>query len=189
MDEQEIVSFLKQNITPIKDPLYGDLYRCSVCLKSGLTIPNIIFWSGEQYSSLSQERDKNPRIGEDLIKHLLISKNMISSKDISKVEESKNAIPLETLKKIKGESIPSWTGFVVKMNDGKLFNFGTTFSTLFFNFPEGYSGNDICDVISHCYIDANNEIREYKHHRFSDFESITIYHQIDEYSNCCIYDL
>lgn len=41
-----------------------------------------------------------------------------------------------------------WTAFVVVMNDGKRFSYGTSFRTEFFNIPDGYSLRDIKEIQS-----------------------------------------
>jgi len=38
------------------------------------------------------------------------------------------------------------------MKDGSHIGFGTTFYTEFFDIPDGYSANDIIEIINHSYI-------------------------------------
>ena len=63
--------------------------------------------------------------------------------DISKVEASRFAWPLSTLKQIHGETVMSWTAFVVEMTDGRRFSYGSSFRFEFFDLPEGYGHQDI----------------------------------------------
>jgi hypothetical protein len=163
MEQIKILKFLKENISPLSDEFYGPRYRASVYLKDGTFLPYVLF---------SSEK-----------KNIAYDKNLDYS-DIEKIEKCKNAFSLDILNQIKGETLMSWTGFVVKMKDGKCFNFGTTFSFLFFDFPEGYSSSDIVEVINHSYIDENNEIKEYRKHSLEKIGDIKIYHQIDDYYIC-----
>ena len=63
----------------------------------------------------------------------------------------------------------SWTQFVAVMKDGREFSFGTTYSTEFFNMPDGYTAKDVAKILPHetrgdptyrerpffnCYLDA-----------------------------------
>ncbi len=163
MKEDEIVKFLKENISPLTDDFFGTSYRASVYLKDGTFLSCVLFSSQEEK---------------------LTSDKTLDYKDIERIEECKNAFSLEILKQIKGETLMSWTGFVLKMKDGKCFNFGTTFSFYFFDFPEGYSSSDIAEVINHSYIDKNNEIQEYRKHSLRELYDIKIYHQINDYYIC-----
>lgn len=163
MEQVEIIKFLKENITPLTNNYYGTRYRASVYLKNGTFLPYVLF---------SAEK-----------KNIAYDKNL-DYKDIERVEKCKNAFSLEILKQIHGETLMSWTGFVLKMKDGKCFNFGTTFDFLFFDFPEGYSSSDIVEVINHSYIDKNNEIQEYRKHSIRELDDIKIYHQIKDYYVC-----
>jgi len=42
-----------------------------------------------------------------------------------------------------GETSMGWTEFTAAMDDGKEFSFGTSFETMFFNMPEGYTADRI----------------------------------------------
>jgi hypothetical protein len=59
----------------------------------------------------------------------------VAFSDILKVEISPFAIPLSKLRSVHGESSMGWTEFVVEMNDGKRFLYGTSFSIEFFALP------------------------------------------------------
>lgn len=163
MEQNEILKFLKENISPLTHDFFGTRYRASVYLKDGTFLPYVLFSS----EKINMDYDKS-----------------LDYKDIEKIEKCKSAFSLEILNQIHGETLPSWTGFVLKMRDGKCFNFGTTFSFLFFDFPEGYSSSDIVEVINHSYIDKNNEIQEYRKHSIRELDDIKIYHQITDYYIC-----
>jgi hypothetical protein len=53
----------------------------------------------------------------------------------------------------------AWTGFVLEMTDGRRFAYGTTFSTEFFDLPEGYAFTDVAKVHNHSYVSAGGEVR------------------------------
>lgn len=91
MKEDEIVKFLKENISPLTDDFFGTSYRASVYLKDGTFLSCVLFSSQEEN---------------------LTSDKTLDYKDIERIEECKNAFSLEILKQIKGETLMSWTGFV-----------------------------------------------------------------------------
>lgn len=168
MEQNEILKFLKENISPLIDDFYGTRYRASVYLKDGTFLPCVLFSAQKKNMGCDKKLDYT---------------------DIERIEKSKNAFSLEILKQIHGETLMSWTGFILKMKDGKCFNFGTTFSFLFFDFPEGYSSSDIVEVINHSYMDKNNEIQEYRKHSIRELDGIKIYHQISDYYICHLDEL
>lgn len=63
------------------------------------------------------------------------------------LDESPYAIPPDRMAEIGGETSMGWTQFTAVMTDGKRFEFGTTFSTEFFDMPVGYAGRDIARII------------------------------------------
>lgn len=82
--------------------------------------------------------------------------------DIKKIEVSPFAFRENILSQIQGETTMSWTGFCAKMNDGKIFGFGTRFLFDFFQMPEGYTSSDISEIISHSYISLSGEVKNHK---------------------------
>ena len=48
------------------------------------------------------------------------------------------------------------------MKDGKHFGFGTTFHWEFFQMPDGYSVDDIEEIINHSYVLKNGELRSHR---------------------------
>lgn len=173
IDEKDILSFLKNNIEPIEDYSYGIGYRTSVFLIDGTYLPCVIFRSSKNIVELAIKRFNNEQSGKsifsnsskswyyEIVKSFVAKGNCINAYDICKVEKSKYAFPISILKQIKGETTMGWTGFVVKMKDGKCFSFGTTFLMEFFQMPEGYSVGDIEEVINHSYISNEREICSY----------------------------
>lgn len=74
-----------------------------------------------------------------------------------------------------------WTGFIVKMKDSKMFNFGTSFLFQYFEMPEGYKQSDIAEIINHSYILNSGEIKSYRDsnisNQFEEMKSIRIYRE------------
>jgi hypothetical protein len=54
----------------------------------------------------------------------------------------------------------NWTQFVGIMRDGKMFNFGTSGSREFFEFPEGYTNADLADIKMHNLIEGEAVYQE-----------------------------
>ncbi len=94
-----------------------------------------------------------------IVGHFVSSGNRVNNYDIARVEPSRFAIPLSLLREIEGETTMSWTGFVLQMNDGKLFAMGTTFLAEFFDLPEGYAFSDVAVVHNHAYVSQEGELR------------------------------
>ena len=156
MNEKGIITFLKMNIEPIVDDIYGYIYRASVVLRDNVTIPCVKFSCADTYIDLAIRRfeeekenkiflnnEENPY--RQIVSNFCIEHNIIDSKKIVRIERSRYAFPIEILKQIQGETLMSWTGFVVKMRDGNYFNFGTAFSFSFFDLPENYNFSDITE--------------------------------------------
>lgn len=168
--EKEIVKFLKENIEPLKDKAYGLSYRTSVYLVDGTFLPCVIFRSSKTIVDLAIRRFEEDRTVKnifkntktsyfDLVKVFVASGNRINAYDISKIEKSRFALPLTILKQIHGETRMGWTGFVVKMKDGKCFSYGTTFGTEFFDLPKEYTVEDIDKIINNSYVLKTGEIQ------------------------------
>ena len=194
MNEKEIITFLKMNIEPIVDDIYGYIYRASVVLRDNVTIPCVKFSYADTYIDLAIRRfeeekenkiflnnEENPY--RKIVSHFCIEHNIIDSKKIVRIERSRYSFPIEILKQIRGETLMSWTGFVVKMRDGNYFNFGTAFSFVFFDLPENYNFSDITEVINHSYIDSSGKIQNYRKTGLKKFSNVKIYREKD-YFNC-----
>lgn len=143
----EIIDFLKENITPLEDSIYGSSYRASVYLNDGTFLPCVIFRSADKLVKQAIKRFKQELSRKgifqpisksnyyDIVKLFVASGNCINTYDIDSVECSKYAFPLEILRQIRGETTMGWTGFSVKMADEKYFGFGTRFHFEFFDIP------------------------------------------------------
>jgi hypothetical protein len=173
LQEQDIIRFLRENIKPLENAVYGNSYRASVYLTDGTYLPCVIFRNPDIYVALALRRFKEEKgsffkksksgFGYDkIVKHFVTTGNQISYYDIAKVEASPFAFPIDILKELRGETTMGWTGFVLKMNDGKFFGFGTRFTAEFFDMPQGYNPSDITEVISHSYINASGEVKSHR---------------------------
>lgn len=170
----DIIRFLKDNIEPLTDNSLGIGYRVSVYLIDGTFLPCVIFRNTNTIVNLAIRRFKEEQTGKgifkkssglgyfDIVKNFVANGNCINDFDIDRVEKSKFAFPLKIQNQIRGETTMGWTGFVAKMNDGKHFGFGTTFSYEFFQMPDNYSVDDIVEIINHSYVLRTGELRSHR---------------------------
>ena len=171
---EEIINFLKDNVEPLDDNAYGIGYRASVYLTDGTFLPCVIFRNSKTIVNLAIRRFKEEQSGKGLfnrasgfgyaniVKSFVTKGNCINDYDIERVEESSYAFPLTIQQQIHGETTMGWTGFAAKMKDGKYFGFGTSFHWEFFQMPEGYSVNDIDEIINHSYVLNSGELKYHK---------------------------
>ncbi len=171
MKKDEIMDFLSENIEPIEDGFYGKCYRAAVTLEGGIFLPCVVFSEAEKLIELAEKRLKDSE-PHQVLESFLLKRNTINFSSVEKIEKSRNAIPLETLRKVHGETLPSFTGFVLKMRDGKLFNFGTHFSADFFEVPDDFYFCDVQEVISNSFADEHGEIHEYRKFRLIEVAEI-----------------
>jgi len=169
----DIYKFIKSGEEPFPDQSYGEGFRCSAYLKDGTFLPCVMIMKSEKYIDLACRRFDDERKGRsifqnkkngyrEIVKSFVTGGNRVNDYDIASVEKSRFAIPLSLLKKIEGETVMSWTGFVFEMSDGKLFPFGTSFLVEFFDLPEGYSFEDVVNVHNHSYVNDSGEIDSIK---------------------------
>ncbi|MAW97053.1 MULTISPECIES: hypothetical protein [unclassified Leeuwenhoekiella] len=174
MRTEEITKYLRNNIEPLPDTNYGDGYRASVYLTDGTFLPCVIFRNSREITKLAVRRFKEEQKGKgifnkstdtgylNIVKHFVTSGNRLNEYNIEKIEKSDFAFPLKVQNQIKGETTMGWTGFAAKMKDGKHFGFGTSFHCEFFQMPEGYSVNDIEEIINHSFVLKNGELRSHR---------------------------
>ncbi len=163
----DFVKEIINTVEPLPDPRYGPQYRCSVTLKDGTFLPCVILQSRQRLIEFAkrrilEERRSRKRIVADRFGHVLsvfvASGNRVSDYQVSSASESKYAIPLNLLSQIHSETSMGWTGWVFKMNDGKLFSYGTSFNFEFFELPENYSFANVVEVINHSFVDATGAV-------------------------------
>lgn len=174
MQEKKIIQFLTKNITPLPNTIYGKGYRASVTLTDGTYLPCVIFRSPRDKVNLAIKRFKQEKSGKgifnfggssayyQIVKNFVAIGNTVNYFDIEKIEKSPYAFPNNILKSIEGETTMGWTGFTARMKDGKLFGFGTQFTTEFFSLPEGYETDDIVEIINHSFVDTDGQLRYHK---------------------------
>lgn len=201
LDQQEIIDFLKTNITPLPDSIYGPGYRASVTLTDGLFLPCVLFRNPINIVNLAERRFNEERTGrsifskssglgyKDIIKSFVAHRNSVNYYDIAKIGFSNFAFPDSVLKTIKGETKMAWTGFVARMKDGKEFAFGTSFLFDFFNMPAGYLPNDIEKIINHSYLDKENSLRSYHDNDVYEIFDVNAVYRERPYFECYIDNL
>ncbi|KAB2929947.1 MAG: hypothetical protein F9K24_18110 [Leptonema illini] len=153
------------------DHSHGDSYRCSATLKDGTFLPCVILRDIGRYlneiiprlnaldkrKSFFSKKHTNDNY-ENILKLYLTSGNRINNYDIKSLTKSKFAMPESLLNSIEGETTMGWTGFVLEMHDGSIFQYGTTYLVQFFDIPEKYSFEDVMKVHNHSYLNAANKI-------------------------------
>lgn len=189
LSPEKIIKFLKESIEPLDDISYGLGYRASVYLRDGTYLPCVIFRNPSKIVNLAIKRFKEERSGNgifskssgmgyyDIVKSFVTNGNCLNEYDIAKVEKSPYAFPIPILKQIQGETTMSWTCFVGKMKDGVNIGFGTTFYTEFFDIPDGYSADDIIEIVNHSYIHESGQMYRYRERPFmssKDYEKIVV---------------
>jgi hypothetical protein len=153
---------------PLTSTTYGDRYRCACTLRDGTYLPCVMLQSRSKLVALAKRRINEEKEGKgniadpdpygQIVSSFVASGNRIADYDIIAAEKSRFAIPQALLSKIHGETWMSWTGWVFEMTDGRVFSYGSTFSSEFFQLPEGYAFNDVHAVHNHSYVNAAGEI-------------------------------
>lgn len=186
----EIINFLKRKVEPLDDSFYGPSYRAAARLIDGTFLPCVIFRNPKALVNLAIQRFEEEQTGKsifrklskhgyhDIVKTFVASGNRINEYDVFEVEKSKFAFPLSIQQQIKGETTMGWTGFAAKMKDGKIFGFGTTFHSEFFQIPDGYSGDDIAEIIDHSYVLKSGLLRSH----YEGYQT-----RPDDYANAVVY--
>jgi len=176
---QNIIKYLKENIEPFEDNIYGPGYRVSVYLTDGTYLPCVIFRNSAKVRSLTINRFKESKNENNIFNTAsvidyyniigsLITCNCLNVYNIAKVEKSPYAFPISIQKQIQGETTMGWTYFVAKMKDGMNIGFGTNLYTDFFDMPQGYSAGDISEITNHSYITQSGQIYTFRVSPFQD---------------------
>ncbi len=147
MNTTEIAEFLKANIVPLDDAIYGPRYRASARLNDGTYLPCVVFEGLAPRLRLAEKRLRprpwSYKFAPNVLRVFVAGGNHVARYDLSEVESSPFAWPLELLKQIQGETAMGWTAFVAEMTDGTFHNFGTDFRMEFFDLPAGYNYHQI----------------------------------------------
>jgi hypothetical protein len=175
--EEKIISYLKENITPLNRSSYGPGYRASVYLTDGTFLPCVMFRSARPVVELAMRRFKEEQFGRsifskssglgyaEIVKNFVAKGNRLNYYDIAEVQKSRFAFAFEVLRQVNGETTMGWTAFVARFKDGRCLGFGTRWSNEFFDLPEGYEADQIVEIISNSYLLPTGEI---VHHRSLD---------------------
>lgn len=142
MTSSEIVGFLKTESEPLPHRFYGSRYRAAAYLTDGTYLPCVVFQSERKQVDLALRRfgelKNKPEQYRSVVATFVANKSSVAGYKVIRVEASPFAWPLSTLRKIHGETTMGWTAFVVEMNDGRRFSYGTSFEFEFFDLPQGY---------------------------------------------------
>jgi hypothetical protein len=152
IDQDQLAKFLKSSIEPLNDSIYGNRYRAAVRLLDGTHLPCVVFQSKKLQVELALHRfnqlQPQPSQYNMVVESFVAKGSRIADYVISEVEPSPYAWPIAVLKQIHGETVMSWTAFVVEMKDGTMHSYGTSFCFEFFDMPTGYSYTDIARIHS-----------------------------------------
>lgn len=121
-------------------------------MTDGTYLPCVVFQSKRRQVNLALRRfaelkDK-PEAYRAVVESFAANKSCVADYEILRIEASRFAWPLSTLRQIHGETRMGWTAFVVEMNDGRRFSYGTSFRFEFFDLPSGYGFRDIKEIHS-----------------------------------------
>ena len=152
IEPEDLTDFLKSSIEPLTDQIYGNRYRAAARLKDDTYLPCVVFQGRKAQVDLALRRFDQLRDQRDqyrmVVESFAAGGSRISDYEIKAVEPSPFAWPLEILRTIHGETVMSWTAFVVEMKDGTKYSYGTSFRFEFFDLPNGYSHADIARIHS-----------------------------------------
>lgn len=161
----DLTNFLKTSVEPLTDQIYGSRYRAAARLTDDTYLPCVVFQSRKLNVELALRRFKELQDQASQYKMVVasfVSKGShVADYQIKAVELSPFAWPLAILKQIHGETVMSWTAFVVEMKDGTMHSFGTSFCFEFFDLPEGYSYQDIARIHSGMTYSPQQGLREF----------------------------
>lgn len=198
---QLLEDFIRSGVTSIPADHNGEGWRCSAVLGDGTTLPCVMLRRRKAVVDLAVRRLAEESRGKgvfgrlndpyrDMLAHFVTKGNRVNDYDITEVTPSRYAIPLDLLEKIQGETVMSWTGFVLEMNDGQRFAFGTTFLFAFFNLPEGYEFSDVRAVHNHSYVGESGELLSIRGNQkawFDTFKNLKVYRE-KPYFDCFLKD-
>ncbi len=152
MAEDEMMQFLRDNVEPVSDPIYGNRYRAAARMVDGTYLPCVVFQSRAAQVELALRRFEQgrhePAQYEDVVASFVSGSSRLWDHEVKAVETSPFAWPMGILKTIHGETTMGWTAFVVEMLDGTLHSYGKRFHWEFFELPDNYSCTDIAKIHS-----------------------------------------
>ena len=153
MEIKEIRKYVEENIQPLCGYSGKEqLYRCSATLVDNTILPCVVIQDSKyrlrlalkRFEETRKDKKLHPSVGyESVVKSFVCFGNSLNYYEIKDLRPSIYAIPIERAREIGGETSMGWTEFDAVMDDGKEFSFGTTFETMFFDMPEGYTAERI----------------------------------------------
>src|SRR3954463_3917639 len=105
LPDKDIINFLKDNIQPLDNNVYGLGYRASAILKDGTFLPCVTFRNPSTLVNLAMRRFKEEQTGKsvfskrpglgyrEIVKSFVASGNCVNHYDIAKVDKSRFAFP------------------------------------------------------------------------------------------------
>jgi hypothetical protein len=152
MTQDEMAAFVARNVEPLTDKIYGNRYRVAAHLKDGRCLPCVVLQSKQAQVDLALRRFKELRWKrsqyKSVVESFVSAGSRVASYHIRDVDVSPFAWPIELLRQIHGETAMGWTAFVVEMNDGTMYSYGTEFNFEFFDLPAGCLHSDIAAIHS-----------------------------------------
>ena len=174
----DLTNFLKTCVEPLSDQIYGNRYRAAARLADDTYLPCVVFQSRKSEVELALRRFKElqgqPSQYKTVVESFVSNGSHVADYEIKAVEPSPFAWPLAILRQIHGETVMSWTAFVVEMKDGTMHSFGTTFCFEFFELPEGYSYNDIAMIHSGMIYSSQQGLRDFS---LNSMQGVRIYRE------------
>jgi hypothetical protein len=159
------VKRITDEVEPIRDSIYGSLYRCSLTLKDGTFLPCSVIQSKARLVELAKRRIREELAGRgrlggadpygQIVESFVAKGNNVNDYDVASASPSRFAIPVSLLSQIRGETTMSWTGWVFRMRDGRCFSYGSSFLMEFFHLPDGYDFSDVTEVINHSFVSGH----------------------------------
>jgi hypothetical protein len=161
LSEEEISKFLLAEVEPVFHCLTGEKsYRAAARLSHGVYFPCVEFKSASQLVDHAIRRFNEARDGltrctyREMVHLQLCVHNMISPYCIEGVEQSPYALPVKN-KELLHDSFDAlgldiygnYLPFIAVMDDGKKFCFAYNPETNFLNLPDGYTADQIIEVI------------------------------------------
>jgi hypothetical protein len=152
MTLEQIAAYVRGNVEPLTDRIYGNSYRVAAHLKDGTYLPCVVLQSKRAQVDLALRRFKELRWKrsqyESVVESFVSAGSRVADYQLREVEVSPFAWPLDILRQIHGETRMGWTAFVVEMRDGTMHSYGTPFNFQFFEFPANYSHANIAKIHS-----------------------------------------
>lgn len=145
-ERTEVFQNLYNTIAPLEHVYYASRrpYPCSATLIDGSFLPCVLVF---------------PKISGGDEPQRTNFGNTLRPSQIAELIPSKYSLPNELRARIQGETKMGWTMWVYEMTDGKLFHYGTSFSTEFFDLPDGYRFSDVDMIHDHSYLNMAGELK------------------------------